>query len=81
MTQRSIGEGTEKPITPPKNKLCLLDPLGRTKRKDRIQGQESSVWQEGGILGNGKSGLGEEDKMHQETVTRIERMVDGLVGG
>ena len=49
VAQRPVGERLGKFTTRPKNKLCLLDQLGRTKRIDKTQGKEPGTEHEGGI--------------------------------
>ena len=62
---------TEEITTPPKNKFCLLDPLGRTKRRNAEH--------EGGIKeAEQKDSGGDDGKV---AATRVERKADRLVGG
>ena len=48
---------------------------------DKTRGKEPCAEQEGGIQEEEQNKSGEDDETQKDTVTRAEKIVDGLVGG
>ena len=49
VAQNTVCKGIGRTTSPPKNKLCLLDPLWRNTRTDKTQGGVSNAEREEGI--------------------------------